>query len=93
LTIECGFGLGHFFASCTKTPPPSGGNVYRFDFFGGNPWPVGGSEEIIITGFGQWPDNTTFQAIANIPEPATMLLTATGLASVFLRRRLRKRAG
>lgn len=88
LTVNCQ--ANFFFTGCTATS--LGGGLYQFSFFGGT-WPVGseGGEAVIdITTLGQWPTGTTFQAVANIPEPATMLLTATGLASFYLRRRLRK---
>ena len=87
--LSCGIGSTPFFSGCSITQ--LGPNSFQFFFFGGTGWLIGGDEMINIFAFGRWPDQgQTFQAIANIPEPATMLLTATGLASFFLRRRLRK---
>lgn len=88
LSLGCGIGATPFFSGCTSATVSPG--FYRFDFFGGTGWPINGDEMINIFGFGRWPDGATFQGVPNIPEPATMLLTVTGLASLYLRRRLRK---
>ncbi len=42
---------------------------------------------IAIKGF---PDDTNFEVIANVPEPATVTLFLTGLGALIARRRLRK---
>lgn len=90
-TITCG---GTAFATCTvvnTTPPGSSAGPTSYDvIFGGGPDdPIVNMENFTIdmnndastnpNGSGGWPANQDFQALANVPEPGSVLLAALGL--------------
>ncbi|HEV8524100.1 MAG TPA: PEP-CTERM sorting domain-containing protein [Terriglobales bacterium] len=93
LTFFCG--VTGFFAGCNFTPLST--NTIQFFFFGGpginSGCSPGACDEFLIDIYANqtsWPAGTTFTAVANVPEPGTVALVATGLGALVARRRRRK---
>jgi hypothetical protein len=80
--FSCGVGIGAIFASCNVTGGGSSPVVFTFT---GGPG-AAGDFDITVAG---WASGTTFNAQANVPEPATMTMLLLGLGGMAVRRRFR----
>ncbi len=84
-TITCS--APHTFMKCTVTANQNGGATIFLSGVGeGFPGITAGHNFEIQ--FGSWPaGGVAFTAVANVPEPATLALVATGLGVIVTRRR------